>query len=125
MRMYRVHVKDLFEKGMYRGGGKWADWDEIQSSPRHPMPRDDDELMDNISNILGVYYIEPWMVFGFSTIAQLKFWIYKKKWREKLTELGFIVSYIESDYIARGSTQAVVHKNKPYEIIKTIKCSII
>lgn len=80
---------------------------------RHPMPHDDSALVRNVARMEG--YVHGRQIFwtdylyGFSSLEQLKSWIYKDEVRVGLHSLGFTIGVYEYDWVAYGDTQAVVH----------------
>ncbi len=53
-------------------------------------------------------------IFGFATLEQLKFWIYKEEWVTQLEENGFVISRLEAsstEYVTHGRTQAIINRH--------------
>ena len=48
-------------------------------------------------------------IFGFSSIDQLRRWLYDDAWLKGLNEKGFVLSIYEGD-VRHGHTQAVINK---------------
>lgn len=104
MLVYRVQIPGT-KISLYHNNNMWDIKDCMQSSDRHPSPDQDAALS-------GPWYALPYeqrkyYYFGFSTIAQLKSWIYQQNWRAKMDRAGFrVVVYDTTDYLI-GDTQAV------------------
>jgi len=95
--IYRVENNN--KEGMYGGSDVPCSWEMVESKT-HPSPYEDDKIKpfwDRHSKDLQ---------FGFSSIQQLRFWIYKKEWREQLDASGFHISVIIAKG-AHGDTQSV------------------
>lgn len=74
-------------------------------SDRHPEPRYDSKLLSQLKG-------RNWGYFGFGSLAQLKFWVYKYEWRETLHSFGYHVSVIQSKDAIIGDTQVVFWNGK-------------
>lgn len=85
---------------------------EMQDMFKHPMPDEDDLLVfalkdksENGSYILWSklehYY------FGFSSVEQLRRWIYQDEWLRILHDDGLVITVIESNDVLLGHTQAM------------------
>lgn len=115
MLVYRVEDADKY--GIYCG-----DWLPpgfgSKKTKRHPMPYDDAKLCatERFSFRDGSF---DWDViyarcreyhqvrYGFVSLEQLKFWLYKTSWRKRFKEHGFHVSVYECEIALAGDTQAV------------------
>lgn len=82
------------------------------SSERHPDPWEDTALQwVNIGYILGVP--QHLCYFGFSSLDQLKAWLYRQEWRDYLHCKGFVVKawdLPEEFAMHAGNAQAVATK---------------
>lgn len=108
--VYRVQNASGY--GVYRVNIDAEYLDETNDYERHPMPEDDAKLApqwDKISEFSKSYWF-----FGFSSLEQLKFWFYKKKWRDELVKFGFSVYVFEVDdyQCLIGDTQAVFRRDR-------------
>lgn len=103
IRIYRVENVD--GKGMYCGteAGVQMNGD----SSRHPLPREDAKIGCEWRERLSGEIDEQ--IFGFASLEQLRFWIYKTKWRKSLKSEGFRVSVYEVpvEHALVGDTQAI------------------
>lgn len=121
MKVFRV--EDDEGNGMYNG---WCALQEMQERERHPIPGDDWELMSAVhkSKIDERCYevlsmndpceAPDELLFGFASMEQLRFWIYKHEWIQRLKDEGFKLSVyeVEDGWAAHGRTQAVFIKDK-------------
>lgn len=103
IKVYRAENDEL--EGMYSSEVSRFMF-ELQS--RHPSPHDDMALKGPWNQICDDDRTSEFH-FGFSSIEQLKFWIYMEEWRQGLTEEGFKISVyeIEEAYTLIGETQCV------------------
>lgn len=84
------------------------------AEPRHPMPWNDEGLKPHVvghSPWVGIAWKKPankWdLRYGFATLDQLRFWIYKQAWRDRLDEVGALINVYEAPDCLIGQTQAV------------------
>lgn len=112
--IYRVENKQ--GGGMYRGGHPVTDQmsgaaTDDSGRCRHPMPHNDQGLF--------AFYDDGFMPekhqFAFGSIQQLKFWIYRREWREELEADGFTIKMICADAIV-GDTQAIFDKTTRQDV---------
>ncbi len=103
MLIYRVEDDD--------GLGMYAD-DMLNNaarvSDRHPMPASDGRLMD--AGWLEFQSEHSSDVrFGFGSLEQLRFWLYRQSWRNHLTDEGYRVHVydVPDGFGLIGDTQAV------------------
>jgi hypothetical protein len=77
------------------------------ATSRQPNPHDDTPLMDDAQRIFGSRYIQNEHHFGFRSIKQMKQWVHRKCWREKLATEGLVLAQYEvpREKIAIGRTQ--------------------
>ena len=99
--------------GMYSSEyGLFSCGSYASSSRRHPEPWADTALQwDNIGYVLGVQQEQCY--FGFSSLDQLKAWLYRQEWREHLHLNGFVVKVwdlLEEFAMHSGNAQAVATK---------------
>ena len=99
--IYRV--EDLNGVGLYRCGCGLR-CAEIMQYKRHPTPSEDAELSAWWSRN---YKTRAEYIFGYSTLEQLKSWIYAKKWRVEIKQSGLVCSVYETNDFIVGATQAV------------------
>lgn len=95
---------------------------EMQDSMRHPPPHKDAKLKKAWGKLCdGDWSYKSSWSFGFSTIEQLKNWIYQTEWREILTNLEYyVVSYNAKEYHF-GDTQAIFRKETANRLeVKTL-----
>lgn len=114
--IYRV--ENANGRGMYRAGGSYSALEFEFDEYIHPMPSSDDALMRSIQergeyNECGSLDYSMDDYFGFSSLDQLKRWIYRDDWRSKLDAAGFHVSVYSAVGACIGDTQAVflLHKS--------------
>ena len=113
-RIFRVETVE--GKGIYRG----PDWDGVDESgsdsSKHPMPHKDSKLLDENKDLFyhigdGEYrFLDYDFIFGFSSIDQLRRWLYNDEWLSGLDRQGFVLSIYEGD-VRHGHTQAVINKD--------------
>lgn len=104
--IYRVQVPNS-DTSLYYNNDLWHVKDRMQTSHRHPSPWQDAALRDAWAGLDGKHNY----IFGFSTIAQLKSWIYRREMRRDLEEAGFRVVVYQTDDYFLGDTQAVFRKS--------------
>ena len=100
--VYRVETVDGI--GMYGCGVNCVNF-EMDDDRRHPLPKDDAELSVFWERLSSDD--RDGIRFGFSSIDQLKSWIYKKSWRKEIAKSGLIVSVYRARFVRVGATQAV------------------
>ena len=133
MKVYRVEAKDGY--GMYSSDQDVAYvFRTSKVSPRHPMAERDDALVKAGWHVkewnwgaLGRWYspVCPaghefhadggWAAtkaddgtrFAFASLEQLKNWIYRDAWRQRLQERGYHIKVYETQDAIGGDTQAV------------------
>lgn len=114
MVVYRVECPDS-RLGMY-----FAKSDDRRvacvemSTDRHPGPWSDIRLKDELrrKGLEGEASYELFhreCKFGFASKRQMRDWVHKDEWKEKLAEQGLIVAkyLVPKDKVAIGTTQAV------------------
>lgn len=109
-------IENLEKRGIYRG----PDWDgvyeTVSASSRHPAPHKDSKLLDENKDLFCSIDIDEWrfladeFVFWFSSIDQLRRWLYNDAWLRSLDEKGYMLSIYEGD-VRHGHTQAVIDKS--------------
>lgn len=115
MTVYRV--ENSLGAGMYRGKVEVNALKEYDDDMRHPMPWYDSKLMrslDSAGHVSGYDAViwSPWR-FGFSSLEQMRRWLYNDRMRYELQDAGFFVAVYESDEEHHGDTQAVFKRNSP------------
>lgn len=119
-RIFRIETAE--GKGMYRG----PDWDGVNESSwdssKHPMPHQDSKLVDENGDLFyrfgGEYrFFASNFIFGFSSIDQLRRWLYNDSWLNALDDEGFMLSIYEGD-VRHGHTQAVINRDSAVLIDK-------
>jgi hypothetical protein len=101
--IYRV--ENSLGKGMYTGDNCEATR-EMHDTFRHPPPYQDARLRDAWDE---KYYAGSQHLynFGFSSLDQLRMWIYRDEWRRLLHDAGFFIHAYSADNYILGDTQAV------------------
>lgn len=101
-KIYRVETAS--GAGMYAGGVWNRATGGYNTVERQPNPYNDKILSDYIE--LGEHRN---MHYGFKSKKQLKAWIFKKKWRMALAELGACVKVFEvpAEHVIIGDKQAI------------------
>lgn len=107
MLIYRVEKEN--GQGLYRDNDYPFSY-EMVDSMRHPLPSDD-ALLSIFWNALS-YESMAKFHFGYSSIEQLKSWVYRTSWREEIDKAGFRVNVYETENYKTGDTQAVFVKSK-------------
>lgn len=120
MTVYRV--ENSLGAGMYRGCNV-PSLDDAYNECRHPMPSKDSKLMRSLddANLVGRYDEVDWSPwrFGFSSLEQMRRWLYNDVMRSDLKKAGFFVAVYESDEEHHGDTQAIF-KRRGHDFVRTI-----
>lgn len=101
-----LRVETETKVGMYRNNSL-ASEEMHEMSGRHPAPFSDTKIGPYWNYRLPGHCSNK--LFGFTSIEQLRFWIYKAEWRESLHDEGYAISYYEvpEEYALLGDTQAI------------------
>ena len=106
-------VEDPSGYGMYSSPLDPMVSSEMNGDPqRHPKWQDDSRLSDEVCREFGVGYnpkdweVEELWRWGFCSMEQLKFWIYRDEWQEELTNCGFRVAHLRAEGL-HGDTQGI------------------
>ena len=113
MRVYRAETKG--GEGMYYSGKFGQAVGTTSACIRHPMPEDDWRLQASLHKKMPqIDYKEDRFKFGFQSKSQFKRWVYKKKWRAKLGELGVTLNVYDVDtkFCMLGNNQCTFWKGK-------------
>lgn len=109
--MLVFRIEDANDDGMY-GGGMWDKAVGARAdTKRHPCPQDDSRLWWN-------YLKRPEVVrdfhFGFSSISQLRAWLYKDEWLERMHELGGVLKVydVDDEHVVLGNAQVMFLKEQ-------------
>lgn len=116
MKFIRFQQSEFY--GIYTGGGGLYDiMDGRNDAERHPPPSADSQLMENykktsvaaITDRFHPYHFN----YGFSSIEQLKSWLYQDEWIKQLYAKGYrVMEYDVPDrFCAVGNTQMMVAVN--------------
>lgn len=105
MLIYRVEQEN--GRGMYVDNKDDTYSSEMTEAMRHPIPSEDAALRD-AWNALSLSQFK--YCFGFSSLEQLKSWIYRSDWRAAINADGFKVAAYETTDFLVGDTQAVFRK---------------
>jgi hypothetical protein len=113
MLVYRI--ENAAGEGVYRAKGWTFGVYYTADSSRHPLPHDDSALMRAIPSDYLHWdgRLRACLIYGFSSLDQLRCWFYADEWRKVMHENGFSVSVysgFDSDIYA-GDTQAVFIKD--------------
>jgi hypothetical protein len=113
MGVYRVECPKS-RLGMYFAKGDTRVATMEMSTDRHPGPWSDRRLKDEVrqKGLEGEASYELFhreCKFGFASKKQMRDWVHKDEWKEKLEQQGLIVAkyLIPKDKVAIGSTQAI------------------
>lgn len=89
---------------------------EMQSDARHPSPYSDQRLRNDLAlkDLAGdsiFYPFDKACKFGFASKKQMREWVFKDEWKQKLADQGLIVAkyLVPKDKVAIGRSQAVYH----------------
>jgi len=105
MKVFRIQNEENL--GMYCGGYS-ANTLLDDTASKHPMPYNDDALMESLESDLGIYDQDyHGLQFGFRSISQLKRWVYTSKIKKLLKDEGFYVAVLEVPHVAVGDTQVI------------------
>lgn len=99
IKVYRI---ERHNTGMY-GSGLWYDATEgYNTAERQPNPRHDAILQNRLEDIDNMH-------FGFRSKKQLKAWVFKKAWRDRMAERNGVVKVFEvpKDSVIIGEKQVV------------------
>lgn len=109
--MLVFRIEDANGKGMY-GGGMWDQVVGPHGEPdRHPCPNEDSRLWGNYLKRPEVVYD---FHFGFSSIAQLRAWLYQDEWLERMHELGGVLKVydVDDEHVVLGNAQVMFLKGQ-------------
>lgn len=125
----RIEHKDT-GRGMYVNGGGMSYLPytiyDIQAHaradngrpPKHPNPRDDSLLVQNFKSKgldLNAHLYD--FIFGFSSMEQLRTWMYDDRWLATLHKNGFVLCEYEGEII-HGNAQAIIRNSTKKQIWK-------
>lgn len=113
-------IENKYKDGVYQGMNSVSTKmlkNNCENPERHPLPSEDDKLREFWS-----IYREK-LFFGFKSIEQLKFWVYKREWRETLEAEGYFISKIKARG-KHGDTQSV-YFNETREDIEKISLTSV
>lgn len=116
--VYRIELPD--GKGLYRTGG-YA-YSILQSSQLHPLPNVDAKLGPNWDSLAGSVRYKYY--FGFSSLYQLKRWVFTKQSREAIDAEGFVVSVFKAEGYD-GDTQCCYHNDTREDTLETMRLTEI
>jgi len=120
-------IENLEKRGIYRGPDWDGVYDTVAGSKIHPSPHNDSKLLDENKDLFYSFDVDEWrfladeFVFGFSSIDQLRRWLYNDAWLRSLDEKGYMLSIYEGD-VRHGHTQAVIDKSTA-ELVEQHKIS--
>lgn len=112
--LYRVAHMSTICTGLYESGTAIG---QLCNPGRHPMPYDDAKLEHFYNRKFRCT-----MRFAFGSLDQLRFWIYSKEIRAKLSEQGFVIYMIEplgerGEDWQIGDTQAIFSEHREVGIL--------
>jgi hypothetical protein len=113
-KFFRFQNSDFI--GIYAGTGGFYSFDQGRVDiTRHPTPTDDSALMEDYKTkfpLMGGYR-GYYFNYGFTSLEQLKSWIYKNSWIVQLYKNNFRVMVYEvpDDECVIGSTQMAVTRD--------------
>jgi hypothetical protein len=124
MLIYRIEDED--GGGVYRGDNSDMNPMGGSVSDRHPLPADDSLLQESLRfrmrrDLAKEYQWKHWtsfleddFIFGFSSIDQMRNWVYQDVWLRKLDKGGFFLSEfnVPKHHVCVGNTQAVFRRSK-------------
>lgn len=95
------------------------EWDTVN----HPVPNEDSLLMSNLSEKTGSCSIKKIHKFGFSSMEQLRRWLYQDQWLIGLNRIGIkLAIYLcDEDSVVVGHTQSIFDdylKKDQYNILE-------
>lgn len=111
--IFRIETGD--GSGMYRGPDWDGEFETGAATDKHPCPHNDSKLVDENKELFYSIGDNEWrfdaseFIFGFSSVDQLRRWLYNDSWLESLDKEGFVLSIYEGD-VRHGHTQAVINK---------------
>lgn len=108
--VYRLEQED--GTGCYRGDLSLNVEHDIF---RHPLPRDDSLLMDNLDEN-SKHFID--FHFGFASVDQLRTWFYNDEWIRKIAKNGNVLSVYEAEEVYLGNTQVCFNRDTAKLIIR-------
>lgn len=124
MRVLRVECNGA---GMYMGATRRADI-YMSDDKAHPLPEEDSGMPDGAIEWLHEHGLggSGYARFGFNSVAQLRRWIYRDEWVERLGAVGCELIEYEAGTCYAGHTQvmfdirdAVVVSRKPLTSLLT------
>lgn len=110
---YRVEHEET-GKGMYQDRGPMAEFEVDYDS--HPLPGEDRGLRFYLED----RFVDDKEFFAFSDITQLKAWLYKDEYIEKLCDCGYVINVYETTDGCYGWSQAIFYKETA-TLIETIR----
>ena len=131
---YRIHADDNILVGMYSSYASEnmpATIYEKECETKHPAPRNDSLLVKTYMEFLeasgastDAAYIEIGGsgYYGFSSLDQMRRWVYQDEWLEQLDEEGFVISKFELEDVIVGNTQAIALRFVDAVPVKTVRC---
>jgi len=116
MRIFRIQNKHGI--GMYTAQAEIT-YCMLELDGRHPPPLDDTRLCAAIE-ATGRHCQFGDYNFGFSSLDQLRSWVYRAEWRSGLEAEGFFVVELETAEVYKGDTQAVWLTSDPISEVRVI-----
>lgn len=126
MLIYRIEDED--GGGPYRGDNSHLNpFGSTSASDRHPLPVDDSLLQESIRFRMGrdlsasdatwihwSSFLESDFIFGFTSIDQMRNWVYKDEWLYTMDKNGFFLSEfnVPKHHVCVGNTQAVFRRKE-------------
>lgn len=111
MLVYRI--EDADGGGIYRGYSGRS-WDYAHDDMKHPLPYED-SLLAPLYNKLDSSARSNY-IYGFSSIQQLRSWIYADGWLLDMHDAGFKLSiYNVTDEVLMGHTQVMFLRSEAVE----------
>lgn len=118
--VYRIETRH--GAGLYAGSDYANDYLH-DTAYLHPLPRDDAKLSP-IWNDLGTKAGRGSYRFGFSSLPQLKRWVFSQKARDRIDAEGLVISVFEAEGYD-GDTQCIYHEDTRGETIETLRLTEI
>lgn len=93
--------------GMYRSDNRIGR--AMQDPQRHPLP-DEDAMLRHAWSVLQETHQSHMFLFGFSSIPQLRSWIYDERVVDSLGEAGFMLAVYSCEEYYLGDTQMIFRR---------------
>lgn len=113
MIVYRI--ENQAGEGMYAADHCIYQCPSYEDFGNHKGPQSDNRLLDELRLKNWSYDIPQHFSFGFSSVEQMRTWLFEDVWLLWLADNGFILAIIETDDVIAGDTQCIFIKPETYQ----------